>query len=123
MVTPGPLLTPIDLNVASHVLHLHPLIVGVPHAVLVTDDADAFAPGDELRVVGRAVRMAPSFAPDGTNLNLISIIDHRTVRMRTYERGVEDETLACGTGAVASAVVATALKLAMPPIDIVTRFT
>jgi diaminopimelate epimerase len=120
MVTPGPIRTPIDLAIAGYDLRLHPLTVGVPHAVLVADDADAFAPGVELRVVGRAVRMHSSFAPEGTNLNVISILDRHRLRMRTYERGVEDETLACGTGAVASAVIATRLGLVEPPVDVVT---
>jgi diaminopimelate epimerase len=66
------------------------------------------------------VRHHPYFAPAGTNLNVIAITEGGQVRMRTYERGVEDETLACGTGSIASAIVATALGLAEPPVDVVT---
>jgi len=120
IVTPGPVQPPIDVDISGHVLHLHPITVGVPHAVLVVDDADAFAPGSELATVGRAVRVHAAFAPDGTNLNVISLIDRQRLRLRTYERGVEAETLACGTGAVASAVVATSRGLAKPPIEVVT---
>jgi diaminopimelate epimerase len=99
---------------------LHPITVGVPHAVLIVDDADAFSPGPALLPIGRAVRFHPAFAPAGTNLNVVSVRSHSILRMRTYERGVECETLACGTGAIASAIVATALGLAEPPIDVVT---
>jgi diaminopimelate epimerase len=65
--------------------------------------------------------MHDAFAPVGTNLNVIHRVDDRTIRMRTYERGVEAETLACGTGAVASAVVAVAERLvAGPPVTVTT---
>lgn len=117
---PGPLTCAIELEAAGRSLTLHALTVGVPHAVAVVPDVDAFAPGPELLPIGRAVRHHPRFAPAGTNLNVIAVKDVHTVRMRTYERGVEDETLACGTGSIASAVVATALGLAEPPVDVIT---
>ncbi len=67
------------------------------------------------------MRHHPAFAPAGTNFNAIVVADRQTLRMRTYERGVEDETLACGTGAVASAIVATANGLVAPPVTVITR--
>lgn len=72
---------------------------GVPHAVLASDDVDA-APVVRL---GRAIRFHPHFAPAGTNVNFAAVDGDQLV-VRTYERGVEDETLACGTGVVASAL-------------------
>ncbi len=45
-----------------------------------------------------------AFAPEGINVNFVQVVDADTIRMRTYERGVEAETLACGTGSVASAI-------------------
>jgi diaminopimelate epimerase len=117
---PGPLVCGFNLEAAGRELTLHALTVGVPHAVTVVPDADNFAPGAELVPIGRAVRHHAQFAPAGTNLNVIAVKDPHTVRMRTYERGVEDETLACGTGSIASAVVATSLGLAEPPVDVVT---
>jgi diaminopimelate epimerase len=119
MIQPGPIRHDLAITAAGHDLTLHALQVGVPHAVLIVPDADAFPSHGTFNEVGRAVRLDPAF-PAGTNLNVITIRDHQTLRMRTYERGVEDETLACGTGAVASAVVATALNLVAPPVTVIT---
>jgi diaminopimelate epimerase len=82
-----------------------PISVGVPHIVIIADDADDFADAETFHAIGRALRLHEAFAPAGTNVNVVSRIDDETWRMRTYERGVEAETLACGTGAVASAIV------------------
>lgn len=84
---------------------LHPglsfdyLVVGVPHAVMEVEDLDLFDVTD----VGRAVRHDRAFAPRGTNANFICPEGDARIHLRTYERGVEAETLACGTGSVASA--------------------
>jgi diaminopimelate epimerase len=117
---PGPVWPDRPVEVEGRRLTLLPILVGVPHAVLLVDDADAFAAPDDFVRVGRAVRHHLAFAPAGTNLNVIGRRPDGTLRMRTYERGVEDETLACGTGAVASAIVATGLGLASPPVTIIT---
>ncbi len=88
----------------------HAVEVGVPHVVVVVDDADQWPETETFDEIGRAIRYHPRF-PAGTNVNVISSRPDGAVRMRTWERGVEAETLACGTGAVASAVVATFLGL------------
>lgn len=75
------------------------LVVGVPHAVMEVEDLDLFEVAD----VGRAVRHDRAFAPRGTNANFIATEGDARIHLRTYERGVEAETLACGTGSVASA--------------------
>lgn len=97
---------------------------GVPHAVLF---ADAFrrlplfegplrdCPGESVQNAGRAVRYHPVFEPAGTNVDFVEIAGPGHIRVRTYERGVEEETLACGTGAVASAIVASEIMKAGPP--------
>ena len=76
---------------------------GVPHLVVPVADLEAV----DVRGLGRALRSHREFAPQGTNVNFIQPDGARSgrLRIRTYERGVEDETLACGTGIVASAVV------------------
>ncbi len=74
---------------------------GVPHLVVFTDDIDKI----DVVTDGRKLRYSPVYAPAGVNVNFVQIEGER-LRLRTYERGVEDETLACGTGATASAIAA-----------------
>ena len=75
---------------------------GVEHAVVRVDDLD----GLDLQKVGRGIRNHGLFAPAGTNANFVKVEVDGTLSLRTYERGVEAETLACGTGATAAALVA-----------------
>lgn len=75
---------------------------GVPHAVVRVDALDAL----DLPKLGKQLRHHPLFAPEGTNANFVKIEADATLSLRTYERGVEGETLACGTGAAAAALVA-----------------
>ncbi len=116
-----------DVNVEykGDVLPVAFIDTGAPHAIVFTDRI-----GESIRKeideagilsAGRTIRSAPQFAPDGTNTDFLMINRDKTVSMRTYERGVEDETLACGTGAVASAVVASLQHGLKPPVTIVTR--
>jgi len=72
---------------------------GVPHLIIFTKDPDQI---DVLKQ-GKEIRYSKEFAPKGTNVNFINYSD-KILRMRTYERGVENETLSCGTGAVASSI-------------------
>jgi diaminopimelate epimerase len=86
---------------------------GVPHVIHFVDDLDAV----DVKKLGPKMRYHEEFSPSGTNVNFVKITDKNknTISVRTYERGVEDETLACGTGAVASAIIsAEAEKLASP---------
>jgi len=75
---------------------------GVPHFVAVVNDLEKI----DVIKLGRAIRFHPEFQPKGTNVNFIEREGEDAIRIRTYERGVEGETLACGTGATASAIVA-----------------
>jgi len=109
---------PIEVPVNGRVMCCVRVVVGVPHIVIRVDDADAFADAETFREIGRALRLHDAFAPAGTNVNVVSRIDPDTWRMRTYERGVEAETLACGTGAVASAIVLGHEGLATSPTRI-----
>lgn len=74
---------------------------GVPHAVIMVADLE----GIDVVKLGKEIRNHPHFAPAGTNVDFISPVVEARIALRTYERGVEDETLACGTGAVASALI------------------
>ncbi len=74
---------------------------GVPHLVVFTDDNS----NTDMVAFGRALRWSPAYAPDGVNVNVVTVSDGK-LNVRTYERGVEDETLACGTGITASAIAA-----------------
>jgi diaminopimelate epimerase len=80
---------------------------GVPHAVVLVPDVAAV----DVARMGRALRFHPAFAPAGTNANFAQVLDRGRLLLRTYERGVEAETYACGTGAAATAAVAHALGL------------
>ena len=70
--------------------------------------------------IGKEIRYHKNFLPGGTNVNFIKIIDKK-ILIRTYERGVEDETLACGTGSVASAIIASLFFNIEPPVTLLTR--
>jgi diaminopimelate epimerase len=90
---------------------------GVPHAVLFVDDLAA-VPIEER---GRQIRFHSQFAPEGVNVNFAWITPEGNVSVRTYERGVEGETLACGTGAAAAAYAALQTKNLPSPIRVLTR--
>ena len=90
---------------------------GVPHAVVLADDLEAA----DVRRLGGEIRRHPRFAPAGTNVNFISVRDDGRLAIRTYERGVEDETLACGTGCVASSLAAGRFLGLSSPVVLETR--
>lgn len=88
---------------------------GVPHVVMETEEAKSV----DLLTLGSTIRHHPAFAPQGTNVNFISLKGADTLRVRTYERGVEGETPACGTGIVASALIAGKLGRVGSPVRII----
>jgi len=94
------------------------ILVGVPHFVMAWPGDLAAAPVYE---VGRAVRHHAAFQPGGTNVNFVSFDGNRRLDIRTYERGVEDETLSCGTGAMAAAALGLALGRLAAPVTVATR--
>ena len=89
---------------------------GVPHLVIPVTDLDTV----ELGEWGKRLRHHPAFAPSGVNVNWVAARGNGFA-LRTYERGVEDETLACGTGASAAAVILCHLERATSPVTIHTR--
>ena len=96
---------------------LHFVNTGVPHAVAFLPDAEAL---DEFDVFthGGTIRRHKAFAPAGTNANFAAVLAPNHITIRTFERGVEDETLACGTGMVAAALVHHLLTGAPSPIKV-----
>lgn len=105
----------IDLNGGK--LEARFINTGVPHVVYFVDDVEAV----DVRGVGAATRYHGLFAPGGANANFVKVVDRRNMLVRTYERGVESETLACGTGATAAALVAGAEGLVDSPVALATR--
>ncbi|MBL7076186.1 MAG: diaminopimelate epimerase [Kiritimatiellae bacterium] len=89
---------------------------GVPHVMLEVQDLDE-APVVSL---GATIRHHVQFAPNGTNVNFVQRVDESRLRIRTYERGVEGETGACGTGAAAAAVIMALRGRARPPVTVTT---
>ncbi len=89
---------------------------GVPHAVLFMEEQEEIA----VRKWGKSIRFHELFQPAGTNVNFVQPLGTGGIRVRTYERGVEGETMACGTGAVASAIFAAARGLATSPVTVTT---
>lgn len=90
---------------------------GVPHTVIFVNDVEKA----DVVTLGQMVRFHRSFAPEGANVNFVQKKDAHSIKVRTYERGVEDETLACGTGATASAIVAGLRGMVKPPVFCHTR--
>jgi len=93
---------------------LHFVNTGVPHVVVFVDNLDEV----DVQEHGSAIRFHTAFAPAGTNANFAKVLEPGHIAIRTYERGVEDETLACGTGMVASALVYHLLTGAPSPIQV-----
>jgi len=106
----------ITLPIGEEEISVDFINTGVPHSVI-------FAPElTEVDVVGlgRQIRYHQAFQPAGTNVDFVRV-ENSAVEIRTYERGVEDETLACGTGAVAAAVIAGLRGLVTSPTTVIPR--
>ena len=93
-------------DVAAHDSHCF-LDTGSPHHVAFADQIDAL----DVYSMGKTIRNDAQYVPEGTNVNFVQQLTSNTFKIRTYERGVENETLACGTGAVAAALAAYRLGL------------
>jgi diaminopimelate epimerase len=85
----------------NRVLKANFINTGVPHLVIFTQGLDRI----DVETLGRILRFHKDFAPAGTNVNFVEITGNKNISVRTYERGVEGETHACGTGSVASAII------------------
>ncbi|MFA5043406.1 MAG: diaminopimelate epimerase [Kiritimatiellia bacterium] len=100
------------LALGSQTVRYHAIHTGVPHAVVETTALDRI----EVGRIGAAMRHHAAFAPQGTNVDFMAVTGAHSLRVRTYERGVEAETPACGTGITACALIAGRLGRVTPPV-------
>lgn len=103
-----------ELSLHDQIIRYHAIHTGVPHAVVET----AALATVEVGRLGAAIRHHPVFAPDGTNVDFMSVTGAQSLQVRTYERGVEAETPACGTGITACALIAGRLGRVRPPVRV-----
>lgn len=89
---------------------------GVPHVAIEIEDLNNF----DVKRYGKQIRFHELFSPKGTNVNFYKVLPDNTVKIRTYERGVEDETLACGTGSAAVSFILHKKSILTPPINLIT---
>lgn len=114
---------PLDLkldfpvNLEEKEIFLSSVDTGVPHAVIIVDNLEHVP----LEKLGREIRFHKVFGNRGTNVDFVRIIDRKNVEIRTYERGVEGETYACGTGAVAVAYILRTKDLVDSPLNVKVR--
>ena len=117
MSEPKDLKLNLDTKIEGFEAPLHFVNTGVPHVVTFLESVNALDDFDVFNF-GAAVRNHKAFAPAGTNANFAAILAPDHISLRTFERGVEDETLACGTGMVAAALVHHLLTGAASPIKV-----
>nr|UXE44764.1 diaminopimelate epimerase [uncultured bacterium] len=114
------LTAPKDLRLDEHVAlaggpqTIHSINTGVPHAVLYVADADKAM----VTELGREIRWHQHFSPRGTNVNFVQVLGPNRIRVRTFERGVEGETLACGTGVSAAALISSRVHRFLSPVEV-----
>jgi diaminopimelate epimerase len=95
----------IPLKINGRLIKANFINTGVPHVVIFTEGLEKI----DVVILGRQIRYHQKFLPAGTNADFVEVLNNNSIKVRTYERGVEDETLACGTGSVASALLTTYL--------------
>jgi diaminopimelate epimerase len=117
MPVPSGLKTDIAISFEPGWLSADFINTGVPHVVVQVEDLRNHPVFEQ----GRAIRYNSVFSPAGTNANFIKVKGPDSIDLRTYERGVEDETLACGTGAIASALIANVRGMVSSPVRVATK--
>ncbi|MBA2271192.1 MAG: diaminopimelate epimerase [Chthoniobacterales bacterium] len=105
------------ISPGGQAVRCHYIDSGVPHVVVPVDAIENV----KVRELGSAIRHDPRFSPRGANVNFLERRGERAIAIRTYERGVEDETLACGTGVVASALIFSATENIDGPVEVLVR--
>ena len=111
------------IKAGGKLLNAHFADTGSPHVVIDVNESEGFLTSLNsipVEKLGREIRYLPEFSPDGINVNFIEVKDG-AVSIRTYERGVEAETLACGTGSVAAALICFVTKKISVPVKIIPK--
>lgn len=111
------------IKASGKLINAHFADTGSPHVVIDINESEGFFDTlDSVPVesIGNEIRYLPEFSPEGTNVNFVEVKDGK-VHIRTYERGVEAETLACGTGSVAAALISFVNKNLTVPIQIIPK--
>ncbi len=116
LTRPTELTLHIPMDVAGTAFDVNFVNTGVPHVVIFFPNCDEV----DVEKLGRLIRYHERFSPKGTNVNFVTVTGPDSLHTRTYERGVEGETLACGTGAAASACIAHALGLTEARVNVTT---
>ena len=116
MPVPTGLKTDIDITYEPGWINVSFINTGVPHVVVNVEEIDDIPVNEQ----GRVIRFHSMFQPNGTNANFMKVTAENRLHVRTYERGVENETLACGTGAIASTLIASVKGLVTSPVTVVT---
>jgi diaminopimelate epimerase len=117
MTDPYNLEVKLSIPVEGKLIEISQINTGVPHVIHYVNDLDAF----DVFQIGRIIRFHEHYQPEGTNANFVEVKDKHAIKIRTYERGVEDETLACGTGSVASALISSWKGLVESPVNVTVR--
>jgi len=102
------------LDLHGQMLNYSFVNTGVPHVVIEAEDINAV----NVQKLGAGIRYHDSFSPQGTNVNFMEVTGQNSLRVRTYERGVESETLSCGTGITACSLIAGRLGKVLPPVHV-----
>lgn len=106
------------LKVGDATIQGSSILVGVPHYVIFLREN---LWSQNIVPLGRSIRQHPELQPDGANVNFVQVRDEHSIEVRTYERGVENETLACGSGVIASVATSALFGKVKSPVAVLTR--
>jgi diaminopimelate epimerase len=111
------------VKAGGKLINTHFADTGSPHVVIDIKETEGFLTSLDqvpVEVLGKEIRYLPEFSPGGTNVNFIDV-NKDVIYIRSYERGIEAETLACGTGSVAAALISYVTHKVFPPIELITK--
>jgi diaminopimelate epimerase len=126
MKDPTHIITDLTINVSGDSIRCYYIDTGSPHVVVFWEDYKRLYPDMQfdtfdIRHIGSLIRRHEAFRPLGANVNFVKPVSDGKIQLRTYERGVEDETLGCGTGSIASAIMISLRAGYQPPIRVQSR--